>query len=87
MIAYKVFEENYSQQVSELLQQLGYNVNKKELPDRIEKICDNDKGIVFVAVLDNKIVGCVHTTIVTRLAEGTGGEIVSLVVDESIRGK
>jgi GNAT superfamily N-acetyltransferase len=86
VINYKKFEPEYSRQVSNLLTQLGYNVSNEELPNRIEKISDNDRGIVFIALKDEQVIGCVHTMIVTRLAEGTCGEIVSLVVDESIRG-
>jgi N-acetylglutamate synthase-like GNAT family acetyltransferase len=87
VIIYKKFEPEYSQQVSNLLAQLGYNASEKELPDRIKKISENEKGIVFIALENERVVGCVHTMIITRLAEGSCGEIVSLVVDESVRGK
>lgn len=87
MILTKKFENIYSEQVSGLLNQVGYNVDKDELPDRIQKIRENDKGTVFLAVAEEKVVGCIHTMIVPRLAEGTCGEVVSLVVDESMRGK
>ncbi len=87
MIYYKIFSEEYSDQVSELLSQLGYNVSKVELPYRISKICEDKKGLVFLAFKSDKVVGCVHTMIVARLAEGICGEIVSLVVDKSVRNE
>jgi len=87
MIVCKEFEDKYAKQVTRLLNQLGYNVGSDELPNRIESIRENDKGIVFLAIEEEKIVGCTHTMVVSRLAEGTCGEVVSLVVDESMRGK
>jgi GNAT superfamily N-acetyltransferase len=86
MIVCKEFEDKYALEVSGLLEQLGYFVSKEELPKRIENIKKNN-GIVFIALEEEKIAGCIHTMVVYRLAEGTCGEIVSLVVDESMRGK
>ena len=87
MIVCKEFEEKYVEQVSSLLSQLGYNVNVDELPNRIKSIRENNKGTVLLAIEEEKVVGCIHIMIVSRLAEGTCGEVVSLVVDESMRGK
>lgn len=87
MIICKEFEDKYAEQVSHLLNQLGYNVGSDELPYRIENIRENDKGVVFLVLEEEKVIGCIHTMIVSRLAEGTCGEVVSLVVDESTRGK
>lgn len=87
MIVCKEFEEKYAEQVSSLLNQLGYKVGSVELPNRIENIRENNKGTVLLAFEEEKVVGCIHTMIVSRLAEGTCGEVVSLVVDESARGK
>ncbi|MDP3583479.1 MAG: GNAT family N-acetyltransferase [Ignavibacteria bacterium] len=87
MIVCQEFEEKYVEQVSSLLSQLGYNVNVDELPDRIKSIRENNKGTVLLAIEEEKVLGCIHTMVVSRLAEGTCGEVVSLVVDESMRGK
>lgn len=87
MIVCKEFEEKYSEQVVVLLGQLGYKVPEIELPKRVEKIREHNKGVLLIAIKDDRVVGCVHTMIVTRLAEGTCGEIVSLVTDESVRGQ
>ena len=87
MIVCREFEDKYAERVSRLLSQLGYSVNSDELPNRIENIRENGKGTVFLALEEEKVVGCIHTMVVSRLAEGTCGEVVSLVVDESARGK
>lgn len=87
MIVCKEFEDKYAERVSRLLSQLGYSVNSDELPNRIENIRENGKGTVFLALENEKVLGCIHTMVVSRLAEGTCGEVVSLVVDESARGK
>lgn len=86
MIICKVFEEKYALEVSELLKQLGYSVSKEGLPKRIASIKEN-KGVVLLAFVEDKLAGCIHAMIVPLLAEGTCGEVVSLVVDESMRGK
>ena len=87
MIVCREYEDKYAEQVSRLLNQLGYNVIEDELPNRIESIRENNKGAVFLAIEEKKVIGCIHTMVVSRLAEGTCGEVVSLVVDESARGK
>ncbi len=87
MIVCKEFEAKYAEQVSRLLNQLGYNVSSDELPTRTESIRENNKGTVFLAIEEEKVLGCIHTMVVSRLAEGTCGEVVSLVVDEYMRGK
>jgi GNAT superfamily N-acetyltransferase len=87
MIVCKEFETKYAEQVSSLLNQLGYHIASDELPDRIYSIRENGRGTVFLALEEEKVLGCIHTMIVSRLAEGTCGEVVSLVVDEFARGK
>ncbi|KAF0142912.1 MAG: N-acetyltransferase GCN5 [Stygiobacter sp.] len=87
MIVCREFEDKYAERVSRLLNQLGYSVNSDELPNRIENIRENGKGTVFLALEDEKVLACIHTMVVSRLAEVTCGEVISLVVDESARGK
>ena len=71
-----------------LLNQLGYDETADEIKNRIVKITKHKTGNVFVAEYDQgNIIGCVQAMIDTRLAGGTYGEVVSLVVDKSFRGK
>ena len=88
MISIRNIRESDLEQVSVLLVQLGYKVTPDELKLRIEKITSYEKGNVFVAETNsNEIIGCVNALIDTRFAGGSFGEIVSLVVNETYRGK
>ncbi|WP_160717280.1 GNAT family N-acetyltransferase [Chitinophaga solisilvae] len=71
-----------------LMQQLGYAVDSNTLSARLELILQEEKSTVLVAVTaQQQVVGCLQVLISHRLAEGNNGEIVSLVVDETQRGK
>ena len=88
MISIRSITNNDFEKVSKLLLQLGYKATPYDLKIRIERINSHEKGNVFVAETDsNEIIGCVQALIDTRFAGGSFGEIVSLVVDESYRGK
>lgn len=73
--------------IVQLMNELGYSSDKDQIRNRISEIKKRD-GEVLVAVDDrDEILGCVHTLIDVRLAEGKIGEIVSLVVKRSARGE
>ena len=87
MIVRKVIEKDIPQLLS-LLEQLGYAISSRDLQERIYLIESKIDSAIFVAEQNDKqILGCLHVIIDSRLAEGTFGEIVSLVVDERERGK
>jgi len=87
MIVRKVTDKDIPQLLS-LLDQLGYTISAREIQKRIDLIESKDDNVIFVAEKNDKqILGCLHVTIDSRLAEGAFGEIVSLVVDERERGK
>ena len=81
----RTFEANDLPALIPLMEQLGYSHTEHSLISNIEAL-RNSGGEVFVAERKNKIFGCVGAIIDTRLAEGTQGEIVSLVVLEEMRG-
>ena len=87
MVACRKINEADISSVRNLLLQLGYKKTEDELNKIVDKINNDTNSILFIAQDDVEgIVGCVHVLIETRLAEGTFGEIVSLVVDEKLRG-
>lgn len=65
--------------------ELGYVVEKSELENNISEI-EKRGGALFVAEVENLVIGCVCAVLDIRLAEGVYGEIVSLVVLEKYRG-
>lgn len=81
----RTFEVNDLPALLPLMEQLGYSHTEHSLLSNIEAL-RNSRGEVFVAERNNKVLGCVGAIIDTRLAEGTQGEIVSLVVLEEMRG-
>lgn len=73
-------------QLKSLLNELGYDLNEQKIAENIDEIRRRG-GEVFVAIIDQKLVGCVGAIIDVRLAAGINGEIVSLVVAAEYRGR
>lgn len=87
MISIRLLQSQDIPQILFLMNELGYSSNEKQLNERISEIRKRN-GEVFIAVNNqHKIIGCVHALIDVRLAEGKIGEIVSLVVKSSERGR
>lgn len=71
-----------------LLKQLGYGRTPAELAQHIAAAAADPRAIVLVAERPGgTVVGCLAALISSRLAEGDGGEITSLVVDTDFRGR
>ncbi|WP_163336963.1 GNAT family N-acetyltransferase [Desulfopila sp. IMCC35008] len=68
-----------------LMTELGYERKERELSTTVREIRQRG-GEVFVAVKEDHVIGCVCALLDLRLAAGTYGEIVSLVVTEEFRG-
>lgn len=73
--------------LADLLGQLGYTISLKELTERVHRLSSGQESTLLVAANNEIIVGCVQAMIDRRLAAGTYGEVVSLVVDEAERGQ
>ena len=71
--------------VQQLMYELGYPLDEKELLFNINMI-NQKNGIILVAELGRNVVGCLSAVINVTLAEGMFGEIVSLVVSKEYRG-
>lgn len=83
---YRVFKEADIEPMLDLMRQLGYQHSKESLLGNITRLRKRD-GEVFVVECESRVCGCVSAMLDVRLAAGTYGEIVSLVVDEGYRGK
>ena len=82
---YRPFKSDDLPALIPLIEQLGYNHSENSLLKNIEAVRKSG-GEVFIAERNGKVMGCVCAIIDVRLAEGTQGEIVSLVVLEEMRG-
>jgi ribosomal protein S18 acetylase RimI-like enzyme len=71
-----------------LLGQLGYFTGPDQLEARFEKIqAESGRHKLMVARMGEQTVGLLHIQRRTTLMEGPGLEIVSLVVDETMRSQ
>jgi GNAT superfamily N-acetyltransferase len=68
-----------------LIHQLGYDLESFDIENNINQIRERG-GEVFVARFNDEVIGCINAIIDVRLAAGTTGEIVTLVVLEQYRG-
>ncbi len=83
---YRTFKESEIKSLIKLMAQLGYEHSKESLLNNVNSV-RRAGGEVFVAEVSGSVCGCISAIIDVRLAEGVKGEIVSLVVNESARGK
>lgn len=70
----------------DLMAQLGYDAADADMHGMFCSI-RRSQGEVFVAESADRIVGCIDAIVDIRLAEGTVGEIASLVVSADCRGR
>lgn len=80
------YKKSDTDEMKNLMNQLGYSIKRKQLSENISVIRKNG-GEIIVADNGEKVIGCVCVLIDARLAEGVYAEIVSLVVSEKQRGK
>lgn len=74
--------------IVDLLGQLGYFTGPDQLAARFEKIqAESGRHKLMVARIGEQAVGLLHLQRRTTLMEGAGLEIVSLVVDETMRSQ
>jgi len=81
----RTYESEDAAALEQLLNQLGYCLSAAAIEKNVAAI-RNRAGEVFVKDLDGRVVGCVNAVLDSRLAEGTHGEIATLVVLDGYRG-
>lgn len=79
------FDKSDFKIVHKLIHELGYPLDQEDLLFNINLIHQR-KGVILVAEMDEKVVGCLSAVINAGLAEGMFGEIISLVVSKEYRG-
>lgn len=71
--------------IASLTDQLGYKSSKEGLERRLEQLSEMTNNCVFVATLDNKVVGWIHAFYALKIESDPFVEIGGLVVDEHHR--
>lgn len=71
--------------IARLSDQLGYRSNPKSITNRIERILKDSNHTVFVAVLNQQIVGWIHGFYVLKIESEPFMEIGGLIVDDQFR--
>lgn len=84
-IAIRACREQDLAELKSLMADLGYERTEQDLSVTVREIRQR-RGEVFVADKQGNAIGCICALLDIRLAAGTYGEIVSLVVSERFRG-
>ena len=73
--------------VAALSFQLGYEISEAETTHNIELAEESGQDIVYVATLNNNVVGWIHIFYSLKIESRSFCEIGGLIVDENVRGK
>jgi N-acetylglutamate synthase-like GNAT family acetyltransferase len=76
-----------SADIARLSNQLGYAISVSATLQNVENIIRDQRAIILVAFLEQKIVGWIHVFQTTRIESGTFCEIGGLIVDAQYRRK
>jgi len=79
---YKDFED-----IADLCDQLGYQTESEDIPLRLKQISDLSHHAVFVAELDDLVIGWIHVYLCPLLVSPLQAQLGGLVVHSSQRGK
>lgn len=73
--------------ISDLCNQLGYQTESKDIPQRLEQINDLNSHVIFVAEFDNQVIGWIHVYICPLLVSPLQAQLGGLVVNANQRSK
>ena len=74
-----------SQSISNLSNQLGYKSESNQIKNRLSKMLQDSSHCIYVAFINEKIVGWIHGFLALRVESDSFVEIGGLVVDELFR--
>ncbi|XZF14784.1 GNAT family N-acetyltransferase [Chitinophagaceae bacterium MMS25-I14] len=72
--------------ISELSEQLGYNISETDTRKYMELIRNNNNDVVYVAELNGAVAGWMQVFYTVRIESAPFCEIAGLVVNEQYRG-
>ena len=74
-----------SDQLYDLLVQMGYHPDRETLPYTMAQLSDSGADYILAAYDGERMVGWIHAVIMNRVTSGRYVEVVSLVVDTEYR--
>lgn len=85
MFVVKIREVNIldAPQIKELSEQLGYRVSEAGVRSRLEYLIKDNYHVIYVAEVDNKVVGWIHVIIYKSLVSEEKATVLGLVVDRT----
>jgi GNAT superfamily N-acetyltransferase len=85
MSVFRVRETNIMDvpRITELSEQLGYRVSQDGIRSRLEYLIQDNYHVIYVAEVDDKVVGWVHASIYKTLLSEVTATILGLVVDHT----
>ncbi|MEH7347573.1 GNAT family N-acetyltransferase [Gottfriedia acidiceleris] len=86
-IRYRIASTTDSSEISRLSGQLGYNVEKNQVIERLTNILDQKDHVVFVAEIEGKLIGWIHAHGRYLIESPPYVEIGGLIVDSTFRGQ
>ncbi|MGG2027862.1 GNAT family N-acetyltransferase [Gottfriedia sp. S16(2024)] len=86
-IRYRIASTTDSSEIARLSGQLGYNVEKNQVIERLNKIVDQKDHVVFVAEIEGKLIGWIHAHGRYLIESPPYVEIGVLIVDSTYRGQ
>ena len=76
-----------TQRITQLSSQLGYAISEADTIQNINQLLNSRHDVVYVATLDEAVIGWIHDFYAVRIETKPFSEIGGLVVDETVRGK
>lgn len=86
-IRYRIASTTDSSEIARLSGQLGCNVEKNQVIERLNKIVDQKDHVVFVAEIEGKLIGWIHAHGRYLIESPPYVEIGGLIVDSTFRGQ
>ncbi|MFB7139816.1 GNAT family N-acetyltransferase [Gottfriedia sp. NPDC056225] len=86
-IIYRIASKNDSAEIARLSCQLGYNVQKNQVIERLDKILEQEDHVVIVAEFEGKLIGWIHAHGRYLIESPPYIEIGGLIVDSNYRGQ
>ncbi|ODG93900.1 GNAT family N-acetyltransferase [Gottfriedia luciferensis] len=86
-IKYRIASTNDSSEIARLSGQLGYNVEKDQVIERLNKILGQNDHVVIVAEIEGQLIGWIHAHGRYLIESPPYVEIGGLIVDSTYRGQ